>query len=114
MVLLTCPGFLIPKKAYYKVTRQLHGKEMQNVAHCILRVLAIAFRQPAGPQAIPFKCPLRCFRALVDFNIMAQYQSHTPDSIAHREDYLDQFHQRKDIFLEFQVTKCTGAKVDKQ
>ena len=30
------------------------------------------------------------------------------------EDYLDQFHRTKDIFLEFRVTKRTQAKVDKQ
>jgi len=30
------------------------------------------------------------------------------------EDYLDQFHRMKDIFLEFRVTKRTQAKVDKQ
>jgi len=30
------------------------------------------------------------------------------------EDYLDQFHGMKDIFLEFRVTKRTQAKVDKQ
>jgi len=30
------------------------------------------------------------------------------------EEYLDQFHRMKDIFLEFRVTKCTQAKVYKQ
>ena len=45
---------------------------------------------------------------------MAQYRSHTPDTIAYMEDYLDQFHRMKDIFLEFRVTKNTQAKVDKQ
>jgi len=30
------------------------------------------------------------------------------------EDYLDQFHRMKDIFLDFRVTKRTQAKVDKQ
>ena len=45
---------------------------------------------------------------------MAQYRSHTPDTIAYMEEYLDQFHNMKDIFLEFRVTKRTQAKVDKQ
>ena len=39
---------------------------------------------------------------------------HAPDTIAYMEDYLDQFHRMKDIFLEFRVTKRTQAKVDKQ
>ena len=74
----------------------------------------MALRQPGGAQAIPFKRALRCVRALVHFNMIAQYRSHTPDNIAYMEDYLDQFHKMKDIFLEFRVTKRTQAKVDKQ
>jgi len=45
---------------------------------------------------------------------MAQYRSHTYDTIAYMEDYLGQFHKLKDIFLEFRVTKRTQDKVDKQ
>ena len=74
----------------------------------------MALRQPGGAQAIPFKPALRCVRALIDFNMIAQYRSHTPDTIAYMEEYLDQFHRMKDIFLEFRVTKRTQAKVDKQ
>jgi len=74
----------------------------------------VALRQPGGAQAIPFKCALGCIRALIDFKMIAQYRSHTPDTIAYMEDYLDQFHWMKDIFLEFPVTKRTQAKVDKQ
>jgi len=107
------PGFLVPKKAYREIT-QWQGKEMRNLGRCILGVLAVALRRPGGVQAIPFKWALRCVRAPVDFNMMAQYRSHTPDTIAYMEDYLDQFHKMKDIILEFQVTKHTQAKVDKQ
>jgi len=107
------PGFLVPKKAYREVT-QWQGKEMRNLGRCILGVLAVALRQPGGAQVIPFKRALGCVRALVDFNMMAQYRSHTSDTIAYMEDYLDQFHKLKDIFLEFQVTKRTQDKVDKQ
>jgi len=77
-------------------------------------VLAVALRQPGGGQGIPFKHALRCVRVLVNFNIMAQYRSPTPDTIDYMEEYLDQFHSMKDIFLEFRVTKCTQAKVNMQ
>jgi len=107
------PGFLVPIKAYREVT-QWQGKEMRNLGRCILGVLAVALRHPGGAQAIAFKHALRCVRALVDLNMMAQYRSHTPDTIAYMEDYLDQFHRMKDICLEFRVTKRTQAKVDKQ
>jgi len=104
------PGFLVPKKAYREVT-QWQGKEMSNLGRCILEVLAVALRQPGGAQAIPFKRALRCVRALIDFNIMAQYRSHTPDTIAYMEDYLDQFHRMKDIFWEFRVTNAHRPKL---
>jgi len=80
---------------------------MRNLGRCILGVLAVALRQPGGAQAIPFKRALRCVRPLVDLNMMAQYRSQTPDTIAYMEEYLDQFYRMKDIFLEFRVTKRT-------
>jgi len=46
--------------------------------------------------------------------MMAQYRSHTPETIAYMVEYLDRFHRMKDIFLEFRVSKRTRAKVDKQ
>jgi len=77
-------------------------------------VLVVALRQPQSSQVIPFKPALGCVRALIDFGMMAQYQSHTSDSIAYMEHYLDQFHTMKGIFLEFRATKRTLAKVDEQ
>ena len=65
------------------------------------RSLAVALRQPGSAQLIPFKGALGCVRALVDFNMMAQYRSHTAETITYIEDYLDTFHKMKDIFLEF-------------
>jgi len=107
------PGALVPKKAYCEVT-QWQGKEMRNLGRCILGVVAVALSQPGGAQGIPLKCALGCVRALVDFNLMAQYRSHTSDTIAYMEDSLDQFHKLKDIFLEFRVTKRLQDKVAKQ
>jgi len=107
------PGFLVPKKAYGEVT-QWQAKEMRNLGRYIFGVRAVALRQPGGAPLIPFKRALGCVRALVDFNIMGQYHSHTSDTRAYKEYYHDQFHKLKDIFLEFPVTKCTQDKVDKQ
>jgi len=87
---------------------------MPNLVRCILGVLGVALRQPQSSQVIPFKHPLGCVRALVDFSMMAQYTSHMFDTIAYNEHYLDQFHRMKGIFLEFRVTKPTLAKVDEQ
>jgi len=111
-VLPPYPGFLVGQKAYREVT-EWGGKEMRNLGHCILGVAAVAPRQPGGAQAIPFKRALTCVRALVDFNMMAEYRRHTPDTIAYMEEYLGQLHRMRDISLEFRVTKRTQAKFDK-
>jgi len=107
------PGFLVPKKAYCKVS-QWQGKEVRNLVGCILGVLAEALRQPQSSQVISFKHALGCVRVLVDFSMMTQYRSQTSDTIAYMEHYLDQFHSIKGIILEFRVTKRTLAKVDEQ
>jgi len=87
---------------------------MRNLGRCSLGVLAVVLRQRGGAQVIPCKRALGCVRAQVNFNMMAQYPSHTCDTIAYMDDYLDQFHKLKDIFLECRVTKRTQDKVDKQ
>jgi len=94
------PGFFVPKKAYREVT-QWQGKEMRNLGRCLFGVLAVAPRQPDSRHVIAFKHALDCVRALVNFNMMAQYQSHTPEMIAYMEEYFNRFHRMKDIFLEF-------------
>ena len=74
----------------------------------------MSLRQPDSTQAVPFKHALVCVRALIDFNMMAQYRSHRSYTITYMEDYLDQFHLMKDIFLEFRVSKRTQTKIDEQ
>ena len=45
---------------------------------------------------------------------MAQYRSHTDETMVYMEDYLGRFHQMIDIFLEFRVSKRTQAKIDEE
>ena len=107
------PEFFVPKKAYREVT-QWQGEEMRNLGRCLLGVLAVALRQQDRTQLIPFKHDLECVRALVDFNMMAQYCSHIDETMVYMEDYLGRFHQMKDIFLEFRVSKRIQAKIDEE
>ena len=106
-------GFFMPKKADREVC-QWQEKEMRNLGRCLLGVLAVALRQPDSTQVIPFKRALKCVRALVDFNMMAQYCSRADETMAYMEDYLGRFHQMKDIFLEFRESKRTQAKIDEE
>ena len=105
------PGFYVPTKAYREVT-QWQGKEMRNLGRCLLGVLAVALRRPDSTQVQPFKRALICVRSLLDFTMMAQYRSHTLETIGYMEQYAEKFHETKDIFLEFRVSKRTQAKAD--
>ena len=107
------PGFLVPKKGYRKAT-QSQGKEMRNLGGCILGVLTVVVCQPGSAQILPFKHALQCAKVLADFKMIVHYRSHTSETIAYMEDYLDRFHQMKDILREYQVTKRTRTKIDKQ
>ena len=87
---------------------------MRNQGRCRLGVLALALRQPDSTQVIPFKYALECIRAFVVFSMMAQYCSHIDETMVYMEDYLGRFHQMKDIFLEFRVSKRTQAEIDEE
>jgi len=100
------PGFSVLKKAYCEIT-QWQGKEMRNLGCCISAVLASALRNPDSSQYHDFKSALKCVSVLVDFSLMAQYRSHTPDTLSYMESYLQIFHRTKDIFLEFRTSKAT-------
>jgi len=105
------PAFFVPKKAYRKVT-QWQGTEMRNLGRCSLGVRAVALRQPDCTLVQPFRRALTCVRSLLDFTMMAQYRSHTPQTISYIEEYVTQFHETKDIFLEFRISKRTQEKAD--
>jgi len=105
------PRFFVPKMAYSEVT-QWQGKEMRNLGRCLLGVLTVALRQPDSTQVQPFRRALTCVRSLLDFTMMAQYRSHTPKTISYMEEYATQFHETKEIFWEFRISKRTQEKAD--
>ena len=49
---------------------------------------------------------------LVDFLLMAQYQSHTPETLGYMEQYLEDFHCYKGVFQEFRMSKRTKEDAD--
>ena len=106
------PGFFAPKKAYREVT-QWQEQEMRNLGWCLLGVHAVALTQPDSTQVQHFKRALTCVGSLLDFTMMAQYLSHTDETIQYMENYANQFHQTKVIFLGFRISKETQAKADK-
>jgi hypothetical protein len=107
------PGFGVPKKAYREVT-QWQGKEMRNLGRCISAVFASSLRNPDSTQQLPFKRALQCVSSLIDFTLMTQYRSHTPETLHYMELYLRTFHRTKDIFLEFRTTKAVRTQAERQ
>jgi len=93
-------GFFVPIKAYSEVT-QWQATEMRNLRGCLLGILALALRQPDSTQIQPFRCALTCVRSLLDLTMMPQYRSQTLETISYMEEYATQYHETKDIFLEF-------------
>ena len=87
---------------------------MRNLGRCVSAVLASALRNPDGSQQHDFGRALKYVGALVDFSLMSQYRSHTPDVLSYLENYLQIFHQSKDVFLEFRTSKATRAEANRQ
>jgi len=81
------PGFSLPKKAYREMP-QWQGKEMPNIGRCVSAVLASHLRNPDSSQDHDFKTALNCVSALADFSLIAQYRSHTPDTLPYMESYM--------------------------
>jgi len=106
-------GLCVPKKTHNEVT-QWQGKEMRNLGRWISAVLASALPNPDSSQYYNFKSPLKYVSALVDFSLMAQYCSHTPDTLLYRERYLQTFHRTKDMCLEFRTSKAKPAEANRQ
>jgi len=107
------PGFSVAKKTNREIT-QWQGKEMRNLGRCILAVLASALRNPDSSEYQDFTSALKCVSPLVDFTLMAQYRSHTPDTLSYMESYLQTFHWTKVIFLQFRTSRATPAQANRQ
>jgi len=82
---------------------------MRNLDCGISAVLASALRHPDRSQYHDFNSALKCVSPLVDFSLMVQYRSHTPDTLPYLERYLQTFYRTKDILLEFHTLKVTCA-----
>jgi len=65
---------------------------MKNLGRCLMGVLSVAVTQPDSTHVQPFRRALTCVRSLLDLTMMAQYRSHTPETISYMEEYATQFH----------------------
>ena len=85
---------------------------MRAFGRIVLAALAVALLKPSPSQRLMFNSALRCTRNLVDFHLMAQYQSHTAETLKYLDDYLKGFHKEKEILLAFRQSKSSKKKAD--
>jgi len=61
---------------------------------------------------VEFKKAITCVRYLTDFGLIAQYASHTKSTINYMLNYLQRFHETKEVFMRFRAQKATRAKAE--
>jgi len=83
---------------------------MRNLGCGISAELASELRNPDSSQYQVFKRALKSVSALVDFALMAQYHSHTPDTLSYMQSYVLTFHRTKHIFLESRTRRLPALK----
>ena len=89
-----------------------NGTEMRGVNRVILTCFTAALRQAGATPKLSTaahrdsKISFRCVRAITDFCLMAQYCSHTLQTIGYVDEYQRQFHQFRHILGEFRAGKA--------
>jgi len=111
------PGNYVSRKSYWLLS-QVSGKEMRSILMVILGVCTASLRRktnavrPTAGQEQDFRKAITCMPYLTDFVLLSQYRSHTDSTTRYMEEYLQQFHKTKDMFLRYRAGKVAKAKAD--
>ena len=92
-------------KRTYSSIGQWHGREMRTFGHVVLICLALALVDPTDSERRPFLGAIRCVRALVDFHLLAHFESHTLQTLDSLVSRLNAFYDGQDVFLEFRASE---------
>ena len=101
-------NFRKPNKIFSAV-KKWTGFENRNAGRILLLCLAVALKNPEAGQARDFRMALRCVRNFVDFSLLCYFRFQTNRTIGYMRRYLEEFHEAKDVFLEFQAHKKAKA-----
>jgi hypothetical protein len=93
-----------PQKAYGEVS-SWQGKEIKVMSQFLVAVLRCTLRTPSSSQRGVFNDAIECYRALVEFYLYAQYESHDEETLGLMDEALKRFHTFKRVFRQFRVTK---------
>ncbi|KAI1784280.1 hypothetical protein LXA43DRAFT_976757 [Ganoderma leucocontextum] len=78
---------------------RIRGKEHQDISRLLLGLI-IGLRLPDGQSPARL---VRATRALLDFLYLAQYPTHTSETLALLEEHLQAFHENKSIFIDLGI-----------
>ena len=106
------PNFRKLTKTFWAV-KKWTGFENRNAGRILLPCLAVALKRPGPGQIQDFRRALRCVCNFVDFSLLCHFRIYTNRTIAYMRRYLEDFHEVKDIFLEFQEHKKAKAEATK-
>jgi hypothetical protein len=98
------PGLLKFNKTYGAVS-QWTGNEMRALGRFLLPIFSATLLNPTTTEKHTFRKAITCVKAIIYFHLMAQYRSHTEATLKYMEDYLDDFHQNKDVFCQYRAGK---------
>ena len=68
--------------------------------------------RPTTGQEQDFRKAITCVQYLTDLALLSRYRSHMDSTIGYMEEYLQQFHKTKDVFLRYRAGKVAKAKAD--
>ncbi|KAL0059745.1 hypothetical protein AAF712_013505 [Marasmius tenuissimus] len=78
---------------------RLTGQEHNEIARFLLSII-IDIPLPGGFSAVRI---IRCVRGLIDFLYLAQYPTHTDETLSLLSDALERFHANKNIFVDLDI-----------
>jgi len=74
------------------------GNEIRNLINVIHPCFAASLRRPSAVECPTFTQALTCVLSIVDFTLMAKYESHIDETIEYLKQDRNDFHDNKDVF----------------
>ena len=90
---------IMPFRKGISTLSRVSGHEHKKMCSILLG-LVIDLPVPGGQNPVRI---IRAVRALIDFLYLAQYESHTSDTISELQDSLTRFHANKDVFIDLEI-----------
>ena len=91
---------------------------MRAILKIILEIFIASLRRntdttrPTAAQQREFKKAIECVPYLTDFALLSRYQSYSESTVQYMQDYLQRFHDMKDVFLRFRASTASKGNAD--